>query len=64
MLVLMDCCCCCCCCRTIFNGNGKLPAELEMAVQYGVLINVDSEFDFENIAAAARKVRMRLLLKQ
>jgi hypothetical protein len=35
-----------------------------MAVQYGVLINVDSEFDFENIAAAARKVRMRLLLKQ
>eukprot|EP00775_Hariotina_reticulata_P008763 gene8763-8942_t len=42
--------------RTIFNGNGKLPAELEMAVQYGVLINVDSEFDFQNIAAAARKV--------
>jgi hypothetical protein len=44
-------------CRTIFNGNGKLPAELELAVQHGVLVNVDSEFDFQNIAAAAKKVR-------
>jgi hypothetical protein len=43
-------------CRTIFNGNGKLPAELELAVQHGVLVNVDSEFDFQNIAAAAKKV--------
>jgi hypothetical protein len=54
----------CCCClllspstRTIFNGNGKLPSELELAVQHGVLVNVDSEFDFQNIAAAAKKVR-------
>jgi hypothetical protein len=46
-----------CSCRTIFNGNGKLPAELELAVQHGVLVNVDSEFDFQNIAAAAKKVR-------
>jgi diaminopimelate decarboxylase len=43
--------------RTIFNGNGKLPAELELAVQHGVLVNVDSEFDFQNIAATAKKVR-------
>eukprot|EP00877_Chromochloris_zofingiensis_P005286 jgi/Chrzof1/14759/Cz09g15050.t1 len=42
--------------RTIFNGNGKLPSELELAAQHGVLVNVDSEFDYENIAAAARKV--------
>lgn len=35
--------------RTIFNGNGKLPAELELAVEHGVLINVDSEFDLANI---------------
>jgi len=42
--------------KTIFNGNGKLPWELELAVEKGVLINVDSEFDFANIAAAARKV--------
>lgn len=44
-------------CSTIFNGNGKLPAELELAVEHGVLVNVDSEFDLANIAAAAKKVR-------
>jgi diaminopimelate decarboxylase len=51
--------------RTIFNGNGKLPAELELAVESGVLVNVDSEFDFQNIAAAARKVGkpVRVLLR-
>lgn len=42
--------------RTILNGNGKLPWELELAVETGVLINVDSEFDFANIIAAAKKV--------
>lgn len=47
---------CSCPFRTIFNGNGKLPSELELAAQHGVLVNVDSEFDYENIAAAARKV--------
>lgn len=41
----------------MFNGNGKLPAELEVAVKAGVLVNIDSEFDLENIRAAARKVR-------
>lgn len=40
-------------CRTIFNGNGKLPWELRLAVEQGVLVNVDSEFDLDNIAAAA-----------
>lgn len=39
--------------RTIFNGNGKLPRELQMAVEHGVLINIDSEFDLENIKEAA-----------
>jgi hypothetical protein len=42
--------------RTILNGNGKLPWELELAAQHGVLVNVDSEFDLQNIKAAARKV--------
>jgi hypothetical protein len=42
--------------RTILNGNGKLPWELELAAEHGCLVNVDSEFDFDNIAAAARKV--------
>ena len=44
------------CCRTIFNGNGKQPWELELAVQHNVLINIDSEFDLENILAAAKSV--------
>ena len=39
--------------RTIFNGNGKLPRELELAVDNGVLINVDSEFDLANIQVGA-----------
>ena len=42
--------------RTIFNGNGKLPEELRLAIEAGALINVDSEFDLENIAAAAAAV--------
>lgn len=42
--------------RCILNGNGKLPWELELAAQAGCLVNVDSEFDFANIAAAAKKV--------
>ena len=43
-------------CRTIFNGNGKQPWELRLAVQNDVLINIDSEFDLENILAAAQAV--------
>lgn len=31
--------------RTVFNGNGKLPWELELAAEKGVLVNIDSEFD-------------------
>ncbi|KXZ55005.1 hypothetical protein GPECTOR_3g169 [Gonium pectorale] len=51
--------------RTIFNGNGKLPWELELAVEKGVLINIDSEFDLQNIAAAARKTgkKAKVLLR-
>lgn len=42
--------------KTIFNGNGKTPAELEFAVEYGCLINIDSEFDLEHIVSAANKL--------
>lgn len=47
------------------NGNGKLPWELDLAAELGVLVNVDSEFDLENIKAAARKAgkRVRILLR-
>ncbi|KAK9811531.1 hypothetical protein WJX72_005478 [[Myrmecia] bisecta] len=41
--------------RTILNGNGKLPWELELAVEHDVLVNVDSEFDLANISAAAKR---------
>ena len=51
--------------RTIFNGNGKLPWELRLAVEHGVLINIDSEFDMDNIAEAAAAVgrRARVLIR-
>ena len=51
--------------RTIFNGNGKLPSELELAVEHGVLINIDSEFDLENIRAAAQRAgrQARVLIR-
>ena len=51
--------------KLVFNGNGKLPWELEVGVDAGVMINVDSEFDLANIARAAKKVgkKARLLLR-
>ena len=39
----------------MFNGNGKLPWELDLAVEHGVLVNVDSEFDLKNITDAAKR---------
>lgn len=35
--------------RTILNGNGKTLDELALAVEHGVLINIDSEFDLKHI---------------
>ena len=51
--------------KCIFNGNGKLPHELEHAVRAGVMVNVDSEFDLRNIQAAAARVggRVNVLLR-
>lgn len=40
--------------KCIFNGNGKLLEDLVLAAQEGVFVNVDSEFDLDNIVAAAR----------
>lgn len=42
--------------KTVFNGNGKTTDELELAVECGCLINIDSEFDLEHIVSAAKKV--------
>lgn len=51
--------------KMIFNGNGKLPSELVQAVENGVMINVDSEFDFDNILQAAKTANKaaKLLLR-
>ncbi|KAH0888077.1 hypothetical protein HID58_050506 [Brassica napus] len=38
----------------IFNGNGKLLEDLVIAAQAGVFVNVDSEFDLDNIVEASR----------
>ena len=42
--------------RTVLNGNGKTIAELILAADHGVMINIDSEFDLEHVREAARKV--------
>jgi diaminopimelate decarboxylase len=42
--------------RTVFNGNGKTIAELTLAARHGVMINIDSEFDFEHIRQAAHEL--------
>ncbi len=39
----------------VFNGNGKRRDEVALAVQHGVTVNIDSEFDLEHIAQAARE---------
>jgi diaminopimelate decarboxylase len=51
--------------RTVFNGNGKTPQEIALAVRAECLINVDSEFDLENILAAAKREgrKARVLLR-
>eukprot|EP00958_Prasinococcus_capsulatus_P009602 scaffold931_cov383-Prasinococcus_capsulatus_cf.AAC.5 len=40
--------------RCVFNGNGKLREELAYGVMMGSLVNIDSEFDFDNILDAAK----------
>ncbi|KAL0376161.1 UNVERIFIED_CONTAM: Diaminopimelate decarboxylase 1, chloroplastic [Sesamum calycinum] len=40
--------------RCVFNGNGKILEDLVLAAKAGVFVNIDSEFDLENIVAAAK----------
>ena len=51
--------------RCIFNGNGKLLEDLVLAAESGVFVNIDSEFDLENIVSAARLAgkRVNVLLR-
>ncbi|KAF8733352.1 hypothetical protein HU200_014957 [Digitaria exilis] len=46
--------------RCIFNGNGKTLEDLKLAAESGVFVNVDSEFDLENIVRAARATGKRV----
>lgn len=51
--------------RCVFNGNGKLVEDLVLAAKEGVFVNIDSEFDLENIVTAARVAgkKIRVLLR-
>lgn len=51
--------------KVVFNGNGKLYKELVYAIQQGVMINIDSEFDLANIRQAAKEAgkAARVLLR-
>jgi diaminopimelate decarboxylase len=49
----------------VFNGNGKMQQELDLAVDNGVLVNIDSEFDLEHIILSGKKTgkKARALLR-
>lgn len=51
--------------RCIFNGNGKILDDLVLAAKEDVFVNIDSEFDLENIVAAPRIAwkRVNVLLR-
>lgn len=42
--------------RTILNGNGKSLSEISLAIEHGVLINIDSEFDLKHIQLTAKQL--------
>ncbi|KAL0295282.1 UNVERIFIED_CONTAM: Diaminopimelate decarboxylase 1, chloroplastic [Sesamum angustifolium] len=46
--------------RCVFNGNGKILEDLILAAEAGVFVNIDSEFDLENIVASAKIVRKKV----
>ena len=41
--------------QIFFNGNGKLIWELELAIEAGCYLNVDSKFDARNICRVAEE---------
>lgn len=43
--------------KIIFNGNGKTDDSIRMAIESGVLLNVDSIFDLEVILDYARQLK-------
>ena len=51
--------------KMVFNGNGKTQADLDLAVENHILVNVDSEFDLEHIIRAGQNTgkKARALLR-
>ncbi|XP_021738650.1 diaminopimelate decarboxylase 2, chloroplastic-like [Chenopodium quinoa] len=51
--------------KCIFNGNGKTLEDLVLAAESGVFVNIDSEFDLDNIISAAKITgkRVNVLLR-
>ena len=49
----------------ILNGNGKQRWELELAVDHGCLVNVDSVFDIRRLLAVVsdKKAAVRIMLR-
>jgi diaminopimelate decarboxylase len=46
--------------RVVFSGVGKTPAEIDLALEAGILeFNVESEAELELLAARARKLKIR-----
>jgi diaminopimelate decarboxylase len=43
--------------KIIYNGNGKTDESIQMAIESGVLLNVDSLFDLEVILQYARQLK-------
>ena len=46
--------------QMVLNGNGKTLPELILAARHGVMINVDSEFDFNHIQQAAKTAQKKI----
>ena len=42
--------------QMILNGNGKSLAELKYAVEMGVMVNLDSQFDWEHLRQVTQEV--------
>ena len=40
--------------KLVFNGNGKTQQDINLAVEHGILVNIDSEFDLEHIIKAGQ----------
>jgi len=45
--------------KIIFNGNGKMQWETELAVRQGCLINIDSAFDLQHLQEITKRLSIK-----